>query len=122
MRFPPYRDQKVTIISVIGDADGDRYKRDFLDVLKAAHWSFNEMTDVASGVFMPSPEGVQVTVNAEDAKLGRVLKSAYIFVLTLHKLGIVDKDMVFANPDVPSGQVEHNWNKACLDETWRLNI
>jgi F0F1-type ATP synthase membrane subunit b/b' len=97
--------QKVTIASVMGDGDGDRYKRDFLEVLRAAKWNFNEGTDVSQAVIMPTPSGVQVTINQEDAKNGNVLKSAYEFMHALHKLGITKHETMFVNPQVPSGVV-----------------
>jgi hypothetical protein len=102
----PFRGQKVKIASVMGDADAGRYKMDFLDVLRVAHWSFNEGTDVSQAVIMPTPEGIQVTVNQDDASAGRVLNSAMAFVQVLHKIGITNSDTIFVNPQVPSGQVE----------------
>ena len=101
----PFAGQKVTIMSVMGDAEGDRFKQDFLEVLRATKWSFNEATDVSQGVMMPTPQGVQVTINQTDAQPERVLKSAVQFMLLLHKIGITNSDTIFVNNDVPSGQV-----------------
>jgi hypothetical protein len=101
----PFAGQKVTIQTVIGDSDGDRYKADFLEVLRAAKWSFNEGTDVSQAVIMPTPLGVQVTINQDDAQSGRVLNSAYEFMHTLHKLGITQTETMFVNKQVPSGIV-----------------
>jgi F0F1-type ATP synthase membrane subunit b/b' len=101
----PFAGQKVTIQTVMGDSDGDRYKGDFLEVLRTAKWSFDEKADVSQAVMMPTPRGVEVTINQDDAQSGRVLKSAYEFMHTLHKLGITQTETMFVNKQVPSGIV-----------------
>ena len=101
----PFAGQKVTVQSVMGDGDGDRYKQDFLAVLRAAKWNFNEGTDVSQAVIMPTPSGIQVTMNQGDAQSGQVLKSAREFVVTLYKLGIIPTETLFVSPEVSSGSV-----------------
>jgi hypothetical protein len=101
----PFAGQKITIASVMGDAEGESYREDFLVVLRAARWSFDEGSDVSQAVIVPTPVGVQVTINQDEAQAGRVLNSAAVFVTTLLQLGIVPDRTMFINQQVPAGQI-----------------
>ena len=102
----PFAGQKVTIKSVLGDADSERFKADFLSVLRAAKWSFDEGTDVSQSIIIPTPSGVQVTINQSDAQAGHVLKSAIKFIQVLHRLGITHNETGFVNAQVPSEVID----------------
>jgi hypothetical protein len=99
----PFRGQKVTITSIVGDGDGDVYARDFLSVLDAAGWN---TTDVTQSIIVPTPSGVQVTMNDAEARAGRVLQSVEVFAVTLHAMGVTDSATVFINSQVPVGDIQ----------------
>ena len=54
---------------------------------------------------MPTPMGVQVTINQADAQAGRILDSAAEFLTVLFQLGLVPTKTMYINPGVPSGIV-----------------
>jgi hypothetical protein len=103
-----FNGQKVKIVSVFGDSEGDRYKGEFLEVLQKAKWSFTDH-DVLSVMMRPVPEGVQVTVNPDDAKSDGndtiVLHSAAVLSKMLHNLGITSANSIFTNPGVPKDTI-----------------
>ena len=102
----PFSGQKVTIETIAGDDDGNRFKQDFVAVLKFAEWSFDEKRDVVQAATVPPPIGVQVTVNEDEVRAGRVLQSARVFVQTLHKLGITRGNTLFVDNQVPVGMIK----------------
>jgi hypothetical protein len=102
----PFSGQKVTIESIIGDGDGNRFKQDFVAVLKFAEWNFDEKRDVVQATTTPPPIGVQVAVNEDEVRAGRVLQSARVFVQTLHKLGITRGNTLFVDNQVPIGMIK----------------
>jgi hypothetical protein len=102
----PFSGQKVSITSIVGDADGDRFKQDFVAVLKSAEWRFDEKKDVEQTTTIPPLIGVQVTVNEDEVRAGRVLQSARVFVQALHKLGITKGNTLFVDNQVPVGMIK----------------
>ena len=89
----------------MGDGDADIFKGDFVSVLERAGWDHNGDAGISQSVIMPTPSGIQVTMNEAEARAGRMLNSAGIFVETLHRLGIISTLTMFLNKDVPVGHV-----------------
>lgn len=102
----PFSGQKVIIESIVGDSDGNSFKEDFVAALKFAEWSVDEKKDVVQATTIPPPIGVQVTVNEDEVRAGRVLQSARVFVQTLHKLGITRGNTLFVDNQVPVGMIK----------------
>ncbi len=102
----PFSGQKVTVESIAGNVSGDRFKRDFVAVFQLAEWSFDD--GVAGGPSSAShpPTGVQVTVNEDEVRAGRVLQSARVFVQTLQKLGITKGNTLFVDNQVTVGVIK----------------
>lgn len=101
----PFRGQRVTITTVMGDGDGDIFAKDFVSVLESAGWNHDGGNGISQSIIMPTPNGIQVGMNDEEAKAGRVLKSVEVFVIALHEIGITNSNTVFVNSSIPIGSV-----------------
>ena len=102
----PFAGQRVQIVSVQGDTDGEIYVQDFLPVLRAAGWVFNEGTDVSTAVFKPtSPVDIEVVTNPDDYRPGHYLAAANSLATILHELGIMQRQVVLIAPDTAVGVI-----------------
>jgi len=106
----PFKGQAISITSIMGDADGDRYKRDFAVALRRGGWIFDDATLESQSVMTPVPTGVQVTVNAtdvqpdpNDAHLVKALPPSAALATVLEKLGL--STGIFGNDRLPKGGI-----------------
>jgi len=105
MALLPFAGQPVAFASVMGDADAERYKQDFVEIIGRAHWQFDPSVDVVQAIMQPQPVGVQVAVNQGDMDAGRPPGAVTALVQTLDALGITSGHTVYLSPDVPSGAI-----------------
>ena len=106
----PFKGQQVSIVSIMGDADGDRYKRDFAIALRHGGWVFEDWSLEMQSVITPIPTGVQVTVNATDVQAdpndshrGKPPPASATLVTVLQQLGL--STGIFVNDQIPKGSV-----------------
>jgi hypothetical protein len=102
----PFAGQKVVVEFIAGDADGYKFEHGFIAVFKLAEWKFGETTAASRGASSHPPTGVQVTVNEDEVRAGRVLRSARAFAQTLQKLGITKGNTLFVDNQVPVGAIK----------------
>lgn len=100
----PFPGQKIIFGSVTGDSDGEQFRQDFVDIFSRAGWAFDKRTDVIRAVYQTAPIGVKVTINQNDAQIGRVSNAAAALVNALDRTGITSGHMLFVEPTVPLGE------------------
>jgi hypothetical protein len=66
----PYRGQKVTIESVLGNGETKAYRDAFVEIFDAAGWDHNGDKGIAESVYDRDPVGIQITVHMVDIRQG----------------------------------------------------
>ena len=100
-----YRGQRISVAAIYGDDEAKTYAEDLVQALDAAGWSL----DAAGITFQRwnrTPIGVEVTLNEADARAGRLSAGTGALINAVRRLGLVDGNTVFMNPDVPAGEVQ----------------
>jgi len=72
----PYEGQTVTVVSIIGDEDGQTYAKQFFDVLTRAKWSVEYGHPLQWNFSGKTPVGLGVWVNGPKAQSGKILMAA----------------------------------------------
>ena len=101
----PYRGHKIAIAAIYGDDDAKAYAEDLVQAFEAAGWAL----DAAGITFQRwnrTPVGVEVTLNEADARAGRVSAGTGAPINAVRRMGLVDGNAVFMNPDVPACEVQ----------------
>ena len=101
----PFKGQKVTTTSVIGDEEGDVFARDFQTVFNAAGWDHGSHERVEHRFITPTPIGVMVAMNEGEAHAGRIMPSVETLISVLQQLGITSRGELLVNPQVPVGEI-----------------
>jgi len=96
----------VTVVSIIGDEDGQTYAGDFFKVLSAAGWDIEYGRPLQWSFSGKTPIGIGVWINEADAKARRILKSADTFVTALTTLKLIGvPNEIGLRADVPSERI-----------------
>ncbi len=101
----PFKGQKITTTSVIGDDEGDVFARDFQAVFAAAGWDHGTHERVEHRFITPTPVGVMVAMNEAEANAGRIMPSVETLISVLQQLGITARGELLVNPQVPVGEI-----------------
>jgi hypothetical protein len=97
--------RKVSILSVMGDAEGKTYASQFAERFRAGGWDITP-NDISQGAFAGAPPvGIMVGVNPADDNDTDVVSSAEALVDVLFKLKIIDRRAAYHREDVPRGRV-----------------
>lgn len=99
----PFAGQRVSIAAIAGDEDGKTYAQDFIEVFEAAGW---EHPAVSYRNWDRDPVGIEITLNDQDGRAGRLTNGIGALINIARKLSLTDPNTVFLNGEVPSGQVQ----------------
>jgi hypothetical protein len=99
----PFAGQRVSITAIDGDEDGRGFAADFAEVFEAAGW---EHPAVTFRRWDRDPVGVEITLNEQDGRAGRVNVAVGALINITRKLSLTDGNTIYMNGDVPPGQVE----------------
>jgi hypothetical protein len=101
----PFKGQKFTTTSVIGDEEGNAFAQDFQAVFDAAGWDHGVHDKVDHRYITPTPVGVMVAMNEGEANAGRFLPAIETLISTLQKIGIMSRNELLVNSEVPVGEI-----------------
>lgn len=101
----PFKGQKITTTSVIGDEEGDVFARDFQSIFAQAGWDHGTHERVEHRFITPTPVGVMVAMNEGEANAGRIMPSVETLISVLQQLGITARGELLVNPQVPVGEI-----------------
>jgi len=99
----PFAGQRVSIAAIDGDEDGKGFAADFAEVFEAAGW---EHPAVTFQRWDRDPVGVEITLNEQDGRAGRVNVAVGALINIARKLSLTDGNTIYMNDAVPPGQVE----------------
>jgi hypothetical protein len=99
----PFAGQKIAV-AFIRDDDGSRaLAQDVVAALDAAGWDHNG--SVTARQWDRDPIGIEVALNEQDARAGRIATGVGALINTLRRLRLTDDDTIYMDSTVPSGQV-----------------
>jgi hypothetical protein len=101
----PFAGQKATIAITLGDHESHVLASQFVSVFREAGWDVGGGDGVSQAVYSGPPTyGIQVTVNEQDARAGKLPTGAEKLIRALSGLGLTKQG--YANPQIPSGSIE----------------
>jgi hypothetical protein len=98
----PFAGQKASIAAIAGDEDGKLFAADFAEVFEAAGW---EHPAVVFRRWDRDPVGVEITLNEQDGRAGRISHGVGALINIARKLSLTDGNTIYMNGEVPAGQV-----------------
>lgn len=98
-----FRGQRITVVCLMGDAEGCQFAEAFKAVFIASGWDCVGVNQ--SVITGRQPVGIETTVNQTEAEAGRIPRAADVLVRTLMSLGLV-KQEIFGHNEVPAGQIQ----------------
>lgn len=101
----PFKGQKITAVSVLGDDEGDGLAQDLLAVFNAAGWDHGTHDKVDHRFITPTPVGVMVAMNEVEANAGRFMPAIETLISVLQQTGIMSRNELLVNPEVPVGEI-----------------
>ena len=101
-----FRGQKVSVAFVWGSDDGSNLADDFMEVFHDAGWDIKPGSPNQTTYGSPVPTGLEPSINQTDAEAKRAPMSFIALIETLSALGLMPPHKAFANPEVPSGEIE----------------
>lgn len=103
----PFRGQRIDIYCVIGDGEGKRYARDFVELLRSIEWNDGGGTGInEGGGWSSDPVGVEVHMNDAETRTGRIPQSVQALVGTLSRLGLlVEPSKIWRNTQVTPDRI-----------------
>jgi hypothetical protein len=102
----PFSGQKVTVASIVGDAEGKLLAEDFVAVFDQAGWDHYGEAGITAQQWDRDPVGVEVTLNEDDARAGRISSGVGALINAVRKLGLTRDNTVYMNGKVPVGEVQ----------------
>jgi hypothetical protein len=100
----PFAGQKVSIASIRGDDEGLRFAQEFVSVFEAAGWDHHGEAGVSTQEWPRDPVGIEVVLNEDDARAGRIPPGVAGLINVVRQLGFVYDNTVYMDNDVPAGQ------------------
>ena len=101
----PFKGQKFTTTSVVGDEEGNAFAQDFQAVFDAAGWDHGTHDKVDHRYITPTPVGVMVAMNEGEANAGRFLPAIETLISSLQHAGIMSRNELLVNSEVPVGEI-----------------
>jgi hypothetical protein len=103
----PYRGQKISLLTILGDAECKQFLQDFMDVLDAAGWDHNGGNGILYSMFQGNdPVGVAVLVSEQEAAAKRGPPGVMPLIENLAAFDIVPPKRIFSNPTVAVGEIK----------------
>ena len=99
----PYAGQRIMIAAIAGDEDGKAFAEDFVEVFDAAGW---QQPAVAFQRWERDPVGIEITLNENDGRSGRINGGVGALINIARKLSLTDGNTIYMNAEVPAGQVQ----------------
>jgi hypothetical protein len=100
----PFPGQKVAVASILGDDESKVFAQDLVSALEAAGWDHGGDAGMFSQQFPRDPVGVEVTLNEEDARGGKIPAGTGALINATRQLGLVYDNTIYMGSDVPTGQ------------------
>jgi len=100
----PFPGQKIAVASILGDDESKVFAQDLVSALEAAGWDHGGDAGVFAQQFPRDPIGVEVTLNEEDARGGKIPAALGALINATRQLGLVYDNTIYMGSDVPSGQ------------------
>lgn len=100
----PFAGQKVAVASILGDDESKRLSQDLASVFDAAGWDHAGEAGVFAQQFPRDPIGIEVTLNEEDARAGKISAGLGALINATRQLGLVYDNTIYMGSEVPSGQ------------------
>jgi hypothetical protein len=102
----PFSGAKVTIASILDDNDGKLLAEDLAAVFDAAGWDHNGEAGISYQRFERDPVGVEVTLNEDDARAGKISAGVGALINVVRELGLTRDNTIYMNGDIPAGEVQ----------------
>ncbi|MGK9167917.1 hypothetical protein KXR53_16540 [Inquilinus limosus] len=102
----PFQGRKVTIICIMGDAEGKRFAEDFVSAFRAAGWNAGRDAGVDQAVFSQDPVGIIFRINDEDAENRRASPELQVLINSLLDMAIIKEATVFGNANLQKSEIE----------------
>jgi hypothetical protein len=101
----PFKGQKITTTSIMGDEEGDAYAQEFQSIFNAAGWDHGAHDTVDHRYITPTPVGVMVAMNEGEANAGRFLPAIETLISVLQQNGLMARNELLVNSEVPAGEI-----------------
>jgi hypothetical protein len=99
----PFRGQKIDVVCIYGDEEGNQFSKDFDGVFRSAGWDNGGGINHAK--YDQNPVGIEVTFNQSEISAGRVPRAGEALIETLVNLGLVKRKQGFLSPQAPADRI-----------------
>lgn len=99
----PFHGQKITVQTILGDAECKQFLEDFVAVFDASGWDHNGGAGISFAMFNAGdPMGVQILVSEKDAAAKFGPAGIGALQATLASFGIIPPNRMFTDPNIES--------------------
>ena len=102
----PFRGQKLTITSVLGNSESRDYRDDFVQVFEASGWDLGGNKGIQESAYDVDPIGIEVTVHQINEHEGLSNDAINALIHALRDLDLFETGGPKMSPVVPAGQFE----------------
>jgi hypothetical protein len=102
----PFAGQKVTIASIEGDSEGKLLVDDLVAVFDQAGWDHYGEAGISTEQWDRDPVGIEITLNEDDARAGRISAGVGALINVVRKLGLTRDNTIYLNGKVTAGEAQ----------------
>jgi hypothetical protein len=102
----PFAGQKITVASIRGDDEGKALAEDIVAVLDASGWDHNGEAGVSVQQWDRDPIGIEIALNEEDARAGRISAGIGALINVVRRLGLAQDNTIYMSNDIPAGEAQ----------------
>jgi hypothetical protein len=102
----PFAGQKITIASIAGDDESRLMADDLVAVFDAAGWDHSGEEGVAFKTWDRDPVGIEIALNEDDARAGRISAGVGALINAVRRLGLTKDNTIYMHGDVPAGEAQ----------------
>jgi hypothetical protein len=101
----PFAGQRIAVAFIRDDDGSQALAQDVVAALDAAGWDHDGKVSVTALQWDRDPVGIEVALNEQDARAGRVATGVGALINTLRQLRLTDDNTIYMDSTVPPGQV-----------------
>lgn len=101
----PFAGQKIAVAFIRDDDGSQAVAQDVVAALDAAGWDHDGQGGVTARQWDRDPVGIEVALNEQDARAGRIASGVGALIDTLRRLRLTDDNTVYMDSTVPPGRV-----------------
>jgi hypothetical protein len=106
MALAPFRGQKASIASILGDAEGNQYANDFVAVLEQAGWDHHGDNGISFNQFSVEPVGIEIAVHQVNERQGEAIPAALALAETLKQMNLLGGGGLRISAGVPPSETQ----------------